>query len=190
MENDPFGFYRHFSDRNKPEKFYVKAKCDIMLKALFEQDAKGFEEAFRNYLNMYHYLFRVGAQMFCHDLLRSALYMAEQNPLSEGCTSDGKYDLHLKSPSGDVYIFELKYLPTRLTPKREFKLKSDGTPAGPVKDKLRLEMARLANQSIAQIDRKYVHKFLYDSKRVFKIALIVSDHSKVLVKLVEEQKKK
>jgi hypothetical protein len=175
-----------------------------MIRALFKQNASEIEEAFSGYLEQYSYDSHIAAEKYYHTLLRSALFLADQRSLSQGHTAKGIFDVHLRSPRGDDYIIEVKHLSvngesettepeTMPKPQKRTKTKSSETPASPKQqteqEKLRLKMAKLAKKAITQIDKKYANMFLRGSNRVFKVALVVSDRTDVLVKIVEGRKK-
>ncbi|MDR1486753.1 MAG: AAA family ATPase [Deltaproteobacteria bacterium] len=186
--------------RQRPKKLGLAIEFSSqIMKALFAQDALGFEKAFSDYLTQYKCGSNASEKHY-HALLRSALITADQYAQNDGTAGEEEYSVHLKSPAGDDYFIEVKCLSEKEQPETKAKPKSSEMTVSPKQlteqekpeyDKLRLEMAKLdklanlVKKAITQIDIKYADMFLRGSNRVFKVALVVSDRTNVWVKIVE-----
>jgi hypothetical protein len=149
-------------DKPSSDPLLMRRQAMVARDALFEKDVAKFQRAFQSFLANFSYRQHIAREAYYHCLLIVAMAMADQYCEAEGLVGDGQFDLHVKAPTGDDFIIEIKY----------------------INDPKQTEKALRA--ALRQIEVKnYVFKFQGAANRIWKTALVINRRTEAFVRFEE-----
>ena len=151
--------------------------AQAMVASLSNLDPRAFEAAFGAFLAEFPYQIHLAHESYYHMMLIFALILAGQPYYAEPSTGDGRADLSLRTPAGNVHVVEIKH---RKAPKTK---KGEKPPTAEMIDEA---LQAMIDEAMTQIDdKRYVWPHLGGGDSVYKTALAVYGRTGVRVELRE-----
>jgi hypothetical protein len=154
-----------YFDKPLNQSLLISRQAKDMLNFFFKRDTHGFTKFFRSLLNQIPHNNHLPYEAYYQTVFILALALADQPFEVEGKTGEGQFDIYLKSPEGDDYIVEIKYV--------KF---------GKVEKTNLTKLKKATQEALDQIEKtKYSLKFQGAGNKIYKTGMAIGGRSEVLI---------
>jgi hypothetical protein len=169
-------------DKIIPITILATKQTKAMIRSLSKFDAIGFSKAFKSFLSSIPPCLNLKYEVYYQRVFILSMIISNEDVDASGDGGDGKFNVHIKVASGDIFIIELKYLHERDLPKD---ITNDDASQ---KDLMDEHMNKFAKVALDQIEEnKYLKKFRAYGRKIYKTALVISYRLDILI-VFEEAK--
>jgi hypothetical protein len=160
------------------EATLLKVHSKAILEALFVGNEEQMKTSFESFLNIIPYDNVIAHEGFFKVIFHHAVIMLDKHDVYfEEHTSDGRIDVRISDPKYGHFILEFKYVSTNNTDFNDVLIDNR-------EDRLKQEIEKKITDALQQIkERKYSAKFQTGENNIYHVAVVISGHSDVDIKI-------